>query len=168
MKRQPVKDHLGHTFKSVSSMALAYGQEPDIVSRRLSAGWPVRRALLEPIKHESRFAHPVTAPDGKTYKDHKTMCEAYGVPFDRYVARVTLRGWDLDEALRPEKFSGIFINARDHLGKTYPSLAAMARAWHLPVSCLYSRLNAGWDLEKILTTPPKYERLRPEYDAGLD
>lgn len=43
--------------------------------------------------------------------------------------------------------------ARDHLGNRYPSMSAMARAYGLKVSVLVSRLEAGLDIEKALTTP---------------
>ena len=43
--------------------------------------------------------------------------------------------------------------AKDHLGKTYKSLAAMARAWGILYSTLISRLDLGLTVENALTRP---------------
>lgn len=46
--------------------------------------------------------------------------------------------------------------AKDHLGKTYKSLVAMARAWGISYSTLISRLDLGWTVEDALTRPVGY------------
>ena len=46
--------------------------------------------------------------------------------------------------------------AKDHLGKTYKSLAAMARAWGVLYIRLVSRLDLGWSIEDALTRPAGY------------
>lgn len=46
--------------------------------------------------------------------------------------------------------------AKDHLGKTYKSLAAMARAWGILYVTLTSRLDLGWTVEDALTRPAGY------------
>lgn len=40
-------------------------------------------------------------------------------------------------------------------GFTYPSQAALARAYGISPIAFRSRLNTGWDIEKALTTPVK-------------
>lgn len=48
---------------------------------------------------------------------------------------------------------------QDHLGNTYPSVAAMCRAYGLPErSNFYHRINKGWSLEKALTMPIALEK----------
>ena len=41
--------------------------------------------------------------------------------------------------------------ARDHLGKTYKSFAAMCRAWGVEVHTASARLNRGLSIEETLT-----------------
>lgn len=170
MEQKKVKDHLGHEFKSLASMARAYGKEPDRVRKRINADWDVKRALTTPIK-ENKFSQPITAPNGITYPNAHEMCKDYHVPYNRFIARLTIRKWPLIDALKSDKYSGAFIPGRDHLGKDYPSQSAMARAWGIPPNCYLTRLEAGWSIKKALTTPVrkrKILKLKPEYDHGLD
>ena len=46
------------------------------------------------------------------------------------------------------------ILSKDHLGQLFPSLAAMARHWGLSPCIVWERIDAGWDMEEALTTPP--------------
>lgn len=43
--------------------------------------------------------------------------------------------------------------AKDHLGKVYPSLKAMATAWGISVKLLSDRLDRGMSVEGALTRP---------------
>lgn len=46
------------------------------------------------------------------------------------------------------------ILAKDHLGRKYKSLSAMARQWGIPVNTFMTRIAVlGWTIEKALTTP---------------
>lgn len=50
---------------------------------------------------------------------------------------------------------------KDHLGKTYVSMTAMAKAYGLTYMQLKLRLCNEWTLERALTTPIKpYGRVR--------
>lgn len=42
---------------------------------------------------------------------------------------------------------------RDHTGREFPSIEAMAAAWGIPSHVLYNRRGRDWPLEKALTTP---------------
>ena len=42
---------------------------------------------------------------------------------------------------------------RDHTGRVFPSLAAMAAAWGQPYKRFERRLSSGWDIERALTAP---------------
>lgn len=173
--KKPIKDHLGHTFKNLISLASAYNIEPNRLRKRLDAGWDIERALKTPIK-ENPYDKPIQAPNGITYPNTKTMCQAYKVPYNRFITRYTKRGWSLQDSLRSDKFSGDFIPGRDHLGKIYPSQSAMARAWGIPPNSFLTRLDAGWSIKKALTTPIRKSKdkkggaikLKSEYDSGLD
>ena len=45
--------------------------------------------------------------------------------------------------------------ARDHRGREYASIAAMADAWGLSRHTVYARLLRNWSLDRALTTPVK-------------
>ena len=45
------------------------------------------------------------------------------------------------------------ILSKDHKGNLFRSLAAMARCWGLKPCTVWSRLDAGWDIEEALTAP---------------
>lgn len=170
--QQPIRDHFGHEFKNLGAMARAYGIEHERLRKRLAAGWDVRRALTTPIK-ESPYTKPVVAPNGVKYPNYRAMCDAYGVPYERFKSRISFRGWGMEQALTNYKYSGASIPARDHTGRDFHSLSEMARAWGVTPNCLLGRLNAGWSIERALTTPQKdikkkYEKLKPEYDHDLD
>ena len=46
------------------------------------------------------------------------------------------------------------IPVTDHLGNTYPSKADMCRAYNISEMLFLAREGCGWDVRKILTTPP--------------
>lgn len=171
MKSKPVCDHLGHKFKSLENMARAYCIEKERLRKRLAAGWDIKRALTTPVK-VSRFNKPVIAPNGKRYMNCREMCKAYHIEYRLFITRVTVRHWTMEDALNNYKFSGASIPAKDHKGNIYHSLSEMARAYNLKPTLLFSRLNAGWSIEKALTTKTgkheTHKKFRPEYDAGLD
>lgn len=43
--------------------------------------------------------------------------------------------------------------AKDHKGKMYKTLRAMAEAWGIEYRTFLARLDAGWTIERALTTP---------------
>lgn len=49
LRRTPSRDHLGNEFPSLTAMAAAYGLNVHLLSRRLSLGWPLPRALTCPV-----------------------------------------------------------------------------------------------------------------------
>lgn len=44
---------------------------------------------------------------------------------------------------------------KDHLGNTYANVKEMCKHYGFSLNTYYKRLNLGWDIEKILTTPLK-------------
>ncbi len=50
------------------------------------------------------------------------------------------------------------IPARDHLGKNYVSMTAMAKAWGISEHLLITRLGRGWSLEDALVNAPGEKR----------
>ena len=49
-KRNNCTDHLGNTFESIKSMALAYWLPPTVLYQRLHRKWDLKRALTTPDK----------------------------------------------------------------------------------------------------------------------
>lgn len=43
---------------------------------------------------------------------------------------------------------------KDHLGQEFKSISEMAEHWGKSYSVVYSRLNAGWDIKRVLEEPP--------------
>lgn len=49
---------------------------------------------------------------------------------------------------------------KDHLGNIYPSAKVMCDKYNITISLWRNRKRAGWDLEKILTTPARQKQLK--------
>lgn len=52
------------------------------------------------------------------------------------------------------------VRSTDHLGRTYPSLSAMCRAYHISLATYRHRVAVGMDVETALTAP-----VRPLWNA---
>lgn len=46
------------------------------------------------------------------------------------------------------------ILSKDHLGQIFPSLSHMASHWGLKPCTVWARIDAGWQMDDALTTPP--------------
>ena len=53
---------------------------------------------------------------------------------------------------------------RDHTGREFPSITAMAAAWGIPLHVLYNRRERDWPLDKALTTPVGHRKSGPAID----
>lgn len=110
---------------------------------RLSAGWPLDRALQTPVR--------ARAPRGQSLAE---LARAAGMPMPRLRQRVA-RGWTLADALAkpPVKHS---------TGQTPDpdSLRQKAKAAGLGYTTLLARLKAGWPLETALRQPARELRRR--------
>lgn len=93
------------------------------------------------------------------FKDHKgtewrtkrDMANHYNIPYQTFKYRMR-HGWSLKDALEIEPENpGEPIPARDHLGKDYPSMTAMFRAWGVQPNVAFSRLKSGRTIEETLT-----------------
>lgn len=63
------------------------------------------------------------------------------------------KGWSIEKSLTTPPDDRSPRICRDHLGKEYPSLTAMARAYGLTLETLRSRMRKGWSLKEQLTIP---------------
>lgn len=143
------RDHTGREFNSVKAMAEAWGFPADTVADRLRKGWPVERALTTPF--HGKFRRVVDPESGYVYPSISECARATGLSVAtiftrRRTGRADLAGYAGRLNSTP---------ARDHTGREYDSIAAMAAAWGIPRHTVYTRLLRDWPLERALTTPVK-------------
>lgn len=149
-------DHTGRQFETLTAMARAWGLARECLYNRLQRGWPVEEALtLPPVK--TGRARPVWIFEGRKFSCIKSLVDtlkAEGREVRPYkgVLQQLAEGQTLDYAL-----SCGFV-WRDHLGATYRTCTAMARAWGLTRDTLQGRLDRGWDIKKALTEPVNHYR----------
>ena len=150
-------DHLGRRFPSQRAMARAWGISETIVEQRIHAGWPLERVLTCPVS--PRHYRVIDPENGVISRSAAELALACGVKPRRMQQR--LRKGITGGAL---VFPGDLrkVAARDHTGREFPSLAAMARAWGQPYSRLEGRRASGWALERALTAPPRAPGGRPK------
>ena len=144
------RDHLGKEYPSLAAMARAYGHMPDVLSTRLKRGWDLETALLTP--DHGRRTGVCRDHLGNCFLDKKSMAEAYGIDPKLCIMRLK-RGWSVEKALTTPVASCSPKICRDHLGREYPSISAMAREYGIDFSMLMNRLKAGLSLEDALTLP---------------
>lgn len=114
---------------------------------------------------------------GRVFPSVSEMALAWGLTPSALLGRIR-RGWPLARALsvpmgtRPGHGPQRGIPARDHLGRDFPSMSAMAMAWGIKNCTLQCRLARGWGLEAALTVPAAHgthsrDHLGRDY-PGLD
>ena len=143
------RDHTGREFTSIKAMAGAWGLPADTVADRLRKGWPLERALTTPF--HGKFRRIADPESGYVYPSISECARATGLNIAtiftrRRGARADLAGYAGRMNCTP---------ARDHRGREYASIAAMADAWGLSRRTVYARLLRDWPLERVLTTPAK-------------
>ena len=141
-------DHTGREFPSVAAMCRAWGIPPVHYYNRRRRNWSLERALTTPYHVPFR---PVVDPEtGMEYRSAAAIARACGIKPLTMQAR--LRKGMTGAAL---VFPGSLrkVAARDHTGRVFPSLAAMAAAWGQPYKRFERRLSSGWDIERALTAP---------------
>lgn len=150
----------GCEFASQSAL-YRYGKEHfnvvvtlTVFTNRLRLGWDVERALLsEPVPYLR--AQPCTDHLGQTFPSQNAMFKHWGISQGCGIRRLR-KGWSIKEILTtpPDIHKGSARSpCKDHLGRVYPSVTAMARHYGLTPNVLHGRLNLGWPLMAALTTP---------------
>lgn len=141
-------DHLGAWFPSQRAMCDHWGVDRDVFDVRRCRNWSLERALTTPYHEPFR---PVVDPEtGMEYRSAAAMARACGIR--PLVMQARLRKGLTGAAL---VFPGSLrkVAARDHTGREFPSLAAMAAAWGQPYKRFERRLALGWDIGRALTAP---------------
>ena len=154
-------DHLGKEYNSVKEMCDAWGVSYDIFYTRRKRGYSLESSLLKKEDHNkkgnnlsySRLKTPCVDHLGKEYSSIKEMCDVWGVlPATFYIRKKN--GHSIEECLtgvpKNVKVARVYL---DHKGLEYSSLEDLCNTYNVTVSMYRKRKYAGWDLEKILTTP---------------
>lgn len=141
-------DHLGAWFPSRRAMCDYWGVDRDVFDARRCRKWSLERALTTPY-HEP-FRSVVDPETGMEYRSAAALARACGVK--PMVMRARIRKGLTGAAL---VYPGNLrkVAARDHTGREFSSLAAMAAAWGQPYKRFERRLTLGWDIERALTAP---------------
>jgi hypothetical protein len=131
-------------------MANHYGMALDTYKRRIKNGWPIEKALTEPL---DRTKH------GKVEIDHlgnecpmlKDMCKHYRVTVSAYLRRIA-SGYTKEEALtKCQKNHRVFI---DFAGNKFGSDADMCRHYKVSHSKYLYRMRNGYPQPMALGLVP--------------
>ena len=146
--RRECCDHTGRKFPTAAAMARAWGLSPDCLRERLFRKWPLEKALtVPPISHQIPVADPES---GVICPSAAELARGCGIKPGVMLARIR-RGATGAALVFPGDLRA--VSARDHTGREFPSLAAMARAWGQPYKRFERRLSSGWNIERALTAP---------------
>ena len=152
-------DHLGAWFPSQKAMCAHWGVAWNVFDTRRRRKWSIERALTTPYHEPFR---PVVDPEtGMKYRSIADYARAVGVLGATMQSRMRgIRAGRLSPELLSYEGRLRCTPSRDHLGKDYPSLTAMAAAYGLTVHLLSRRLVLGWPLERALTLPAGQHKRR--------
>lgn len=149
-RAKPCRDHTGREFPSIEAMARAWNAPAEIVRRRLLRGWSPELALTT-APGNSRYPRRVIDPEtGYEYPSAAALARAVGIPEYRVQYRALIGLSPAEIACDADLRS---VPSRDHLGRDFPSIEAMAAAWGINAQTLRSRLRHGWLIERALTAP---------------
>ena len=146
-----VYDHLGNKYINKVEMCKAYNLSSSVFAYRIRNGWALEEALTTP-KHKTRLDKGNICYDaeGNIYRSKLEMCEAHGVNYATFNARIR-RGEGIEEALRTKetiKTNRVYVDSK---GNSYASMKELISAYGIPYSTYYARRALGWNKEEALT-----------------
>ena len=148
-----VTDHHGNTFPTLNDMLTYYEISITCYKQRLNKGWDLEKTLTTPSKHKNKI--PPIDHKGQQFESQKSMCAHYGIAVHVFRYRIK-NGWDLETALTLPVHNNIDDKKIiDHLGNEFSSTAELCKHYNISKKLYQSRKKAGWNIEKILTTPHK-------------
>ena len=148
------KDHEGNEFDSLIDMCEHYGIAIKTFRMRMRYKWTLERALMQPIRYFKKCKDHL----GNEFNSELEMCRYWHITLSTFRSRMRCK-WTLERALTmPILGVGSSIPARDHLGRDYPSMSAMFRAWGWDVNCAFAKLSGGKvSIKELLTRSYKRE-----------
>lgn len=140
----------------MASLAKAWGLNYHLLHHRLANGWDIKAALTTQTQGPMGNATPSRDHLGRDFPTLKAMAKAWNISAQA-VARRLDRGWTIEKALTtPTRNKGKRQACKDHLGREYPSLSAMATAWNIHYGTLCGRLSKGWTVKRALTASTQH------------
>lgn len=131
------------TYPSLKDLVEADGVVPyETVASRINSGWPLQEALKTAFD-QIVFRGTETIYNGKTYPSFAAMAKAEGVVLPKVVRSRLKLGWELDDALKTPKVYRGDRHVFTVDGKTYKSMAALARAFNLSAKNVMWRVRRG-------------------------
>lgn len=100
---------------------------------------------------------------GKVYKSYSELSRDYGFSL-AYLSKWLSKGLSLEEIVANYKGKKAI---GDHLGNKYSCLGDMLNCRGISLKTYKSRLNNGWSLDKILTTPTEEKKSCSTFSKNL-
>lgn len=147
---KPCRDHTGRKFPSIEAMARAWNAPAETVRRRLLRGWSPELALTTAPGNPRYYRRVIDPENGHEYPSAAALARAVGIPESRVQYRALI-GLSPAEIACDADLRG--VPSRDHTGREFPTIEAMAVAWGINAQTLRSRLRHGWPIERALTAP---------------
>ena len=143
-KAEPVKDHLGNKFGSITAMCKYHNISRATFTHRIAAGWDLGDALQKNI---------VTDHLGNVYKSVEDMCKRYNIPSSLYHSRVHRGNLSLEQILTLDEqpFSSR-IKCIDGFGHEFESINDLCKYYNITYRT-YKKHN-----DKIFKTPEEFKK----------
>jgi hypothetical protein len=164
----------GRRFKSLSAACKHFGVPLSSAARWVKKGTPEQAfGLAAKPKRRSSHGHPIEFTHGQRvyrYGSIRLAAEAHGIA-EKKLQRRLKAGWTFQEALELVERPGADQERplRMRVGGevlSYPSHSAAARSHGLSTNTLFTRLSAGWSIERALLTPAGKQGRRRSRDKS--
>ena len=84
------------------------------------------------------------------YRSISQMCKHWGISNSQYSYRIVRNSHDLEKVLTTKTKRPVI---EDHLGNKFSSWDELGQKYNMDATLIKGRLQRGWSIEKILTTP---------------
>lgn len=153
-----VHDHLGNVFRSKSDMCEYYNIPYASFIDKIKRG----KSLKDILTHSDRFY--TVDHLGNTFKNEREMCKFHNVCYNTFRRRKQM-GYSIKDSLtcinyrssegriildKPSRYTKS-KEVKDHLGNSFKSISAMCEYYNITYPTYRSKVNKGWDIERILT-----------------
>lgn len=134
------------TKNLVTLLSLISGKSQQTILRNLKGRGVLSKEQIKTLATERKSIEF----NGKVYRSYSEIAKEYGF-FTDVLYKQLAKGFSLQDIVSHharKRFA-------DHLGNRYEKLEDMLSNWGISYSAYKKRLDEGWSLEKILTTPVK-------------
>lgn len=145
----------GTEYNSISEMCRHYNVRYSVYNSRISRGYTQAQALG--IERDFTINHPVTGPDGVTYKSISEAARAFNKS-PTLVYKRLVHGWNIEEALATDPYAKEKYESPD--GKKFKRKEDMYRSLGLTRAAYSSRIRHGWNRAEALSVPNLHDNCR--------